>query len=97
MQWPQYNCELQLRHWKEGREDEKDRGEQEGKESVWARSVQIKTFFPFLISTQSVEFWYTDFHTALYFVNQRNYKHTMPAHAFTCTSNFYSQNVITSH
>jgi hypothetical protein len=36
--------------------------------------VFLKTFFPLLISTQSVAFWY-NFYTSLYFVNQRNYKH----------------------
>jgi hypothetical protein len=44
---------------------------------------------PILISTQSVAFWYTDFHTTLYFVNQRNYKTlAMQAHALTRTRYF---------
>jgi hypothetical protein len=34
----------------------------------------IKNTFSLLILTQSVAFWHTDFYTALYFVNQQNYK-----------------------
>jgi hypothetical protein len=34
IQWTQNNSELQLRHWKRGREDGKGGGEQDGKESV---------------------------------------------------------------
>jgi hypothetical protein len=44
-----------------GREDGKGKGEQDGKESVWACIEQLKTFFPILISKQSVAFWHTDF------------------------------------
>jgi hypothetical protein len=45
-----------------------------------------------------VAFWYTDFYTTLYFVNQRNYKTlAMHAHAVTRTRYFYSLNVIISH
>jgi hypothetical protein len=69
----QNNCELQLRLSKKGTEDGKGKGEQDGKESVWACLILLKTFLPLLISTQSVAFWYTDFYTALYFVNQRDF------------------------
>jgi hypothetical protein len=45
-----------------------------------------------------VAFWYNDFYTTLYFVNQRNYKTlAMQAHAFTRTRYFYSLNLIISH
>jgi hypothetical protein len=54
--------------------------------------------FSLLISTQSVSFWYNDFYTTLYFVNQRNYKTlAMQTHALTHTRYFYSLNVIISH
>jgi hypothetical protein len=57
-----------------------------------------KHFFPLLISTQSVAFWYTDFYITLYFVNQRKYKTlAMQAHALTRTRYFCSLNVIISH
>jgi hypothetical protein len=36
VQWTHNNAELQLRQWKRGREDAKGKGEQDGKESVWA-------------------------------------------------------------
>jgi hypothetical protein len=50
-----------------------------------------ETIFPLLIATQSVAFWYTDFCTTLYFVNQRNYKTlAMQAHALTRKRYFYS-------
>jgi hypothetical protein len=66
-------------------------------ESNTARSLVWK-HFSLSISTQSVEFWYTDFYTTLYFVNQRNYKTlAMQAHAFPLTRYFYSLNVIISH
>jgi hypothetical protein len=58
----------------------------------------MTSFCPLLISTQSVTFWYTDFHTRMYFVNQRNYKTlAMQAHTLTHTRYFYSLNVIISH
>jgi hypothetical protein len=45
-----------------------------------------------------VAFWHTDFHTTLYFVNQRKYKtQAMQAHALTRTRYFYSLNIIISH
>jgi hypothetical protein len=45
-----------------------------------------------------VAFSCTDFHTTLYFVNQRNYKTlAMQSHALTRTRYFYSLNVIISH
>jgi hypothetical protein len=98
LQRTQNNSELQLRHWKRGREDGKVGGQQDGKESVWACTVKLKTFFPLLISTQSVTFSWTDFYTTLYFVNQRNYKTlAMQAHALTRTRYFYSLNVIISY
>jgi hypothetical protein len=56
------------------REDGKGKGQQDGKESVWACIVWLKTLFPLLISTQSVAFWHSDVCTTLYFVKQRNYK-----------------------
>jgi hypothetical protein len=97
VQWTQNISELHLRHWKRVREDGKSRGEQDGKESVWA-CYNWKYFFPLLISTQSVEFWYIDFYTTLCFVNQRNKKtNAMLAHALTGTRYFYSLNVILSH
>jgi hypothetical protein len=46
LQWTQNNSELQLLHWKRGMDDGKSRGEQDGKESVWACIVRLKTFFP---------------------------------------------------
>jgi hypothetical protein len=50
------------------------------------------------ILTQSVAFWYTDFYTTLYFVNQRNYKTLgMQAHTLTRARYFYILNVIISH
>jgi hypothetical protein len=97
-QWTQNNSELELRYWKRGREDGKGKGQQDVKESVWVCTMQLKTFSPFLISIQSVAFSYTDFYTALYFVNQRNYKTlATQAHALTRTRYFYSLNVIISH
>jgi hypothetical protein len=82
----------------EGKGRWKGKGQQDGNESVWAWRVQLKTFFPLLISTQSVAFSYTDFYTTLYFVNQRNYKTlAMQTHAFTRTRYFYSLNIIISH
>jgi hypothetical protein len=52
-----------------------------------------KNFFPLLILTQSVALWYTDFHTTVYFVNQRNYKTlAMQAHALTDIHYLYSLN-----
>jgi hypothetical protein len=57
-----------------------------------------ENIFSLLISTQLVAFWCNDFYTALYFVNQRNYKTlAMQAHALTRTRYFYSLNVIISH
>jgi hypothetical protein len=45
-----------------------------------------------------VAFWYADFHTTLYFVNQRNYKTlAMQAHALTRTHYFYSLSVMISY
>jgi hypothetical protein len=61
------------------REDGKGKGQQDGKESVWACTVNWKHFFFLLILTPSVTFWYNDFHTTLYFVNQKNYKETSNA------------------
>jgi hypothetical protein len=66
VQWTQNSCEFQLRHWKREREGGKGKGEQDGKESVWACLVKLKTFFPLLISTQSLAFSYTNFHNTLY-------------------------------
>jgi hypothetical protein len=52
MQWTQNNSELGLRHIKRRREDGKGKGEQDGKESVWACIVRLKTFFsPFNFNT----------------------------------------------
>jgi hypothetical protein len=57
-------------------------------------NVTKNSLFPLLISTQSVAFWYTDFYTTLYFVNQRHYKTpATQAHALTRTRYFYSLNV----
>jgi hypothetical protein len=54
--------------------------------------------FPFLISRQQVASWYSDFYTALYFVNQRKYKTlAMQAHVLARTRYFSSLNVIISH
>jgi hypothetical protein len=98
VQWTQNNSELQLRHWKRGREDGKGKGEQDVRESVWACIVQPKSFFPLLILTESVAFSYTDFDTTLYFVNQGNCQTlVMQAHALTCMHYFYSLNIIISH
>jgi hypothetical protein len=36
--------------------------------------VKLKTFFPLLISIQSVAFSHTEFYTTLYFVKHRNYE-----------------------
>jgi hypothetical protein len=47
LQWTPNNSELGLRHIKRGREDGKDKGEQDCKESVWAFKLIQKTFFPF--------------------------------------------------
>jgi hypothetical protein len=65
----------------------------------WQREVIFtENIFPLLISTQSVAFWFTNFYTTLYLVNQRNYKTlAMQAHALTPTRYFYSLNVIISH
>jgi hypothetical protein len=54
-----------------------------------------ENMFAVLVSTQSVAFSYTDFHTTLYFVNQRNYKtQAMQALVLTHTRYFYGLNVI---
>jgi hypothetical protein len=98
VQWMQNNSKLGLRHSKRGREDGKGKGEQDGKKSFWACVVQLKTCFSLLIWMQSVAFWYTDFYTTLYFVNQRNYKTlAMQAHALTHTHYFCTLNIIISH
>jgi hypothetical protein len=101
VQWTQNNFELQLRHWKRGREDWKGRWEQNGKESLSMCSACVcnrKRCCPRLISTQSVAFSYTDLNTALYFVNERNYRTlAMQAHALTRTRYFCSLNVIILH
>jgi hypothetical protein len=59
-------------------------------------SMRRKTenFFSLLISTQSVAFWCPDFLTALYFVNQRNFKTlAMQIRGLTRTRYFCSLNV----
>jgi hypothetical protein len=61
---------VELRNSKRSREDGKDKGEQDGKESEHEKCNWKKKSL--LIWTQSVAFWYTDFCTTLYFVNQRN-------------------------
>jgi hypothetical protein len=54
--------------------------------------------FTLSISKQSMTFWRTDFYTALYGDNQRNYKHKQQRNALTRTRYyFYSLNVIISH
>jgi hypothetical protein len=98
VQWKQNNSELGWRHSKRGREGGNGKGEQDGKESLWACIEQLKTFISHLILTQSVAFRYTDFYTALYFVNQRNYRPlAVQAHDLTRTRYFYSINIIISH
>jgi hypothetical protein len=93
LQWTQNNCELQLRHWKRGREEQ---GGSKTAKSVWACRVQLKTFSPPLISTQSVAFSYTGFYTV--FCEPNNYKTlAMQAHALTRSRHFYSLNVMISH
>jgi hypothetical protein len=60
--------------------------------------VRLQLFVALLISTQSVAFLYADFHTALYFVNQSNYKAlAMQAHTLTRTHFFRSLNALISH
>jgi hypothetical protein len=96
MQLTQNNSELLLRRIKGGMEGGRSRGSKTAK-SLCEHVLCNLFFFP-LISTQSVAFWYTDFYTTLYFVNQRNYKTlAMQAHALTRTRYFYNPNVIISH
>jgi glucose-6-phosphate-specific signal transduction histidine kinase len=60
--------------------------------------AQLKTFFSLLIFAEFVAFWYSDFYTTLYFVNQRNHKPlALQAHTLTCRCFFCSLNVIISH
>jgi hypothetical protein len=78
----------------------KGKREQDAKESVWSWRVSLITYF-FRFNFNKIGgilIWYTDFYTALYFVNQRNYKTlAMQVHALTRTRYFYSPNVIISH
>jgi hypothetical protein len=97
LQWMQNNSELGLRHAKRGREVGKIKGEQYGKESVWACTLLLKILFPFNFDTIGgiSMHWLS---ATLYFVDQRNYKTVaMQAHALTCTRYFCSLNVIISH
>jgi hypothetical protein len=94
VQWTQNNSELGLRHSKG---EDRATGRKTAKSLSEHVSCNWK-HFPLLISTQSVAFWYTDFYTALYFVNHRTYKTlAMQAHALTRMRYFYSLNVIISH
>jgi hypothetical protein len=69
LQRTQNNSDLRLRHSKWGREGGRGGGKQDGKRSkhVWCNWKH----FSFLILTDSVAFWYSDF-IVLYFVNKRD-------------------------